>query len=289
MLNNRKILSINNVGKKYKTGKGIADISFDISEGTMVGVVGLNGAGKTTLLNCITGKFNVDMGSISYDFGEHVSTKFHAGLLDEMGIVMRDQGFPDHFTAIIINKIMRRIYKNWNERDFFSILSNFSIDINLKIKQYSTGMKSALALSIALSHQAQILILDEIMEGLDLIARKKVREYLFDFIDSGETTVLFTTHEMGELEKIADNIVLIHYGKVFLVSSKDDLRYQYRVFKVTKKQFSEINKDDILYFKNEDCFVSVVPKDTKKFSEKYKIDSSWDSIEKIFEILLEGE
>ncbi|MGL5259361.1 MAG: ABC transporter ATP-binding protein [Lachnospiraceae bacterium] len=288
-MDNDNILSVRNLCKKYQSGKGIDNITFEVAKGTMVGIVGLNGAGKTTLLSSIIGSLNKDSGSIIYRFGENEATDLQSNFLNEIGIVMREHGFPEHFTALSINKIMKRVYHNWDEEKYFSILSNFIIDRKMKIKQYSTGMKSALSLAIALSHCAKLLVLDEIMDGLDILARKKVRDYLFDFTETGECTVLFTTHELEELEKIADSIVLIHHGRIVINSNKDDFLYQYKIFKVTNKQFSQVEREDIICFRSEEYFVSVLPKDTKLFTEKYKIESSWDSIEKIFEILLEGD
>lgn len=283
------ILIVNKLCKKYKSGKGIEDITFNVAKGTMVGVVGLNGVGKTTLLSIIISAIEKDSGSIIYQFDKNEFTNLPADILNEVGIVMREQGFPDHFTASTINNIMKKVYRKWDSKNFFSMLSDFSLDAKKKINQYSAGMKSALSLAIALSHHARLLVLDEITEGLDILARNKVREYLFNFVEDGVGAVLFTTHELSELEKIADSIVLIHNGRTFINSSKDDFLYKYKLFKVTNKQFSQIDYEDIMYYKKEECFVTVLPKDIKMFVEKYSIESSWDSIEKIFEILLEEE
>lgn len=283
------ILKVADVSKRYKSGKGIENITFDVLKGTMLGVVGLNGAGKTTLLSSIVGIINIDEGEISYKFGDEMFSNLEANSLNDIGVVMRDEGFPDHFTAHIIDKIMNKSYKNWDSKKFFSIMSEFSIDFKKKIKQYSTGMRSILSLAIALSHNAKLLVLDEVTDGLDILARNKVRNQLFEFVEDGSRAVLFTTHIFEELEKMADIIVLINNGKVMINSSKDDLIHNNRVFKVTSNQLSKIEPEDILCIKEEGYFFSVLPKDSKLFVERYDIDLYWGSFDKIFEMLLDGE
>ena len=286
---NNSILKVCDLDKKYKSGKGIENISFEVPKGTIVGIVGLNGAGKTTLLSTIIGFIEKDKGSIKYQFDKENPIFLQPAILNQIGIVMREQGFPEHFTAVTISKIMRHIYTCWNDKRFFTILSEFSINPIIKIKQYSTGMKSVLSLAIALSHHVSLLVLDEALEGLDVLARKKIRDYLFEFVESGEHSVLFTTHELGEVEKIADRILLIDKGKILLDLDKDELRYQYKVFKVTSKQYENIDISDLIYAKKEEFFISVLPKDTKGFVQKYDIELCWDSVDKIFEMILEGE
>lgn len=283
------ILHISNLCKKYMSGKGIENINVELKKGMILGIVGLNGAGKTTLLSCITGCTNYDSGTIAYSFNDYREQKLRPEFLNEMGIVMREQGFPNHFNAIIINKIMKKVYKNWDEKMFFSILEEFLIDRKIKVKSFSTGMKSVLSFAVAISHHPQLLILDEIMDGLDVLARRKFRKYLFDFVEDTSKSVLFTTHEICELEKIADRLLLIDCGEIFLDLSKDDFLYRYKIFKMSNKQYSMIDKSDILYAKEEEYFVSILPFEAHMFKEKYKVDPMGNSLDKIFEILLEGK
>lgn len=285
---NDSIITVTNLSKIYGAGKGIKDISFQVQKGTIFGIAGLNGAGKTTLLSTIVGFLEKNSGSIEYNFMSHKEQNFHPQLLDQMGIVLREQGFPEHFTALMINNIMKSMYSSWNGAKFLAILNAFKINLKSKIKQYSTGMKSALSLAIALSHNSKLLVLDEAMDGLDVLARNKVRGYLKEFIKSGNCSVIFTTHEIEEVEKLADCILLIDNGRVLLNLSKEKMRKKYNVVSVDYEQYASVDKNDIIYAKKDESSILVLPKELDKFKYKYKIEASIDSMEKVFEMILEG-
>lgn len=283
------ILVVSGLSKLFKSGKGVKEISFKIEKGEIFGIVGLNGAGKTTLLSTIIGFTKRDQGSIIYRIDGNNIDCFSPYMLNRIGIIVREQGFPDHFTASTVNKIMSHTYNFWNKKQFFSILEEFNIDTELKIKKYSTGMKSALAFAIALSHDSELLVLDEAMDGLDVLARKKARNYIKEFVKSGERSVIFTTHEIEEVEKLAGKILMIHSGNVLLNISKNELKEHYKIFKVTKEQYSNISTNDILYAKEDDGMYYILPNNVLEFIDQYKINTYSNSMEKTFEILLEGK
>ena len=285
----KNALTVRNLSKTYDTGKGARNISFELSKGTIMGIIGLNGAGKTTLLNCITGFLKPDTGEIEYDFNGEQFNKATPALLDHLGLVLSDYGYPDHFTAKIISRIMSSTYKNWDKNRFFEILERLDLDKNLKTAKYSTGMKTKLAIAIALSHNAKILILDEATRGLDVKASSKVRELLYDHVSNGENSIILTSHIMGEIERMSDTIMLIEDGNMQFISDKDDLLYQHKIFQVTSSQLADIDKGDISKIKRDDHTICIIAKDSKEFIEKYKIEATSSSLERVIEIILEGE
>ncbi|MCL2215857.1 MAG: ABC transporter ATP-binding protein [Defluviitaleaceae bacterium] len=282
-------LEVRNLTKVYNTGKGIRDISFELSKGTILGIIGLNGAGKTTMLNCLTGFLKYDSGEIQYDFNGERYNKATPTLLDNLGIVSSEYGYPDHFTAKTISHIMSSTYRAWDKKRFFEILAHLDLDKSLKTGKYSSGMKTKLAIAIALSHNAKILILDEATRGLDVKASSRVRELLYAHVSNGENSIILTSHIMGEIERMSDTVMLIEDGCVQFINNKDDLLYQHKIFQITSSQLMEMDKKEINKVKREDHALYVIAKDPKAFGDKYKLEAVSSSLDRVIEIILEGD
>jgi len=283
------ILKVTNLTKVYDTGRGIRNISFELKPGTILGVIGLNGAGKSTLISCLTGFLKWDSGQIEYNFKGTKHNKIKPVLLNDLGIVSSDYGFPGHFTAKIISKIMSYTYKNWDVAKFQETLARLELDYKLKTSKYSTGMKTKLAIAIALSHNAKVLVLDEATRGLDVKASSKVRALLHAHVESGENSIILTSHIMGEIERLSDEIMLIEDGDVQFNSNKDDLLHQHQIFAVTSRQLDSIDRSDISKIRKDDHTIYVIAKNPREFHKKYKIESIHSTLERVVELLLEGE
>jgi len=285
----QNLLKVTNLTKVYNTGRGIRGINFELKPGTILGIIGLNGAGKSTLISCLTGFLKWDSGQIEYNFKGKKHNKIRPVLLNDLGIVSSDYGFPGHFTAKIISRIMSFTYKNWDAAKFQQILAHLDLDFKLKTSKYSTGMKTKLAIAIALSHNAKILVLDEATRGLDVKASGKVRTLLHAHVESGENSIILTSHIMGEIERLSDEIMLIEDGDIQFNSNKDDLMHQHQIFPVTSKQLDSIERDDIAKIRREDHIIYVIAKNPKDFYAKYNIESIHSTLERVVELLLEGE
>jgi len=283
------LLTVNNLTKIYGSGRGVRNVSFELQKGRILGIVGLNGAGKTTLLSCLTGFMEWDSGDISYNFNNNMQDRVNGKVLEDLGIVASEYGFPSNFDIKTIAHIMNSVYKNWDNKRFNTIVKTLSLDPNLKIKNYSTGMKTAMAIAIALSHDAKILILDEATRGLDIKASAKVRDLLYDHVADGENSIILTSHIMGEIERMSDSILLIDNGDVIFNYDKDDLLYKYRVFQMVKQHFKKIDRNDVLKMKQDDFYVRLIAVDSRKFTEKYEVESKEVPIETIIELFLDGD
>lgn len=286
-MNSNIILSVQKLNKKYISGAGIKNINFDIEAGTIVRIIGLNGAGKTTLFSCITDVEKKDSGNVLFQ-GEQIGNKGHE-IFQDIGIVTSEQGYPEDFTADRISKIMRGVYKNWNNRIFKQILKDFEVNMKEKIGNYSTGMKSKLSIALSLSHEPKMLILDEPTNGLDVLARKHVCKYLYEFVQHNNNAILLSSHIITDIEKIADRIILIHQGEIILDCIKDDLLYKYGTYHITSKQFEDIDKALILRYKKQEMFTKILVENKNEVEKKYGIERDIISIESIVELFLEGE
>ncbi|MFA6956977.1 MAG: ATP-binding cassette domain-containing protein [Thermoanaerobaculia bacterium] len=216
------ILSIRGVRKWFGDVKAVNGISFDVRKGTITGLLGRNGAGKTTTIRMITGIFMPDEGSIDWRGSASSSFRDEVGYLPEERGLYRQMKVTEHllFLAEIkgrppaavkprAEEWLRR-FDLWDKRDS-------------KVEELSKGNQQKVQLIGTLLHEPELIILDEPMSGLDPVNVKLVRDLLKELRDQGRT-ILLSTHMMGEAEKMADDIVLVHGGEVVLSGSLDDVR-----------------------------------------------------------------
>lgn len=169
--NTNYAIEIENVSKRYD-GFLLDKISFKVPSGCVMGFVGENGAGKTTTIKAILDLLYPDEGSIRIwgNLSRNLSRKMKA----QIGVVFDGSNLHDSLTADNINKIMMNIYPNWDRVVYYNYLNKFKLPTNKKIKDFSRGMKMKLSISIALSHNAKLLVLDEATSGLDPMVRDEI-------------------------------------------------------------------------------------------------------------------
>lgn len=258
-------IKIENLSKKYEDFE-LKDVSFNVPCGSIVGLIGENGAGKSTTIKAILDLTEKESGVVEI-LG---SATLDKETKEHIGVVFEGNNFPEELNAKELNNVLKNIYKYWNEEKFYGLLYDFKLPIQKKIKDYSRGMKMKLAILVALSHGTKLLILDEATNGLDPIIREEILDILLDFIQDETHTVLFSSHITSDLEKIADYIVFIKNGTVFLNASKDELIYEYGILKCKKEDFDKIDKEDIItYIKRENIY-EILIYDKKEKKNKYK-------------------
>ena len=236
-------LEIESLTKKYKNF-ALDGVSFIIPEGTIMGLIGENGAGKSTIINLITGAAVKDSGKI--DIYGKPSDKLTKDEKAEIGTVISGCGFPEELNAVDVNSIMKSVYRQWDSKKFFDYIERFSLYKKSRIKTYSTGMKVKLEIAIALSHNAKLLILDEVTNGLDPSARMEILDMLLDFIQDEKRAVLISSHIIGDLEKICDYITFIHKGKIVFSENKDDILDKYAVINVDGQKMKELDEKAVI-------------------------------------------
>lgn len=150
-----------------------------------------------------------------------------------------------------------------------SLLKKFSLPADKQIKQFSKGMKMKLAITVALSHNSKLLILDEATSGLDPVIRDDILDMLLDFVQDEEHSILVSSHITSDLEKIADYIVFIHEGKVVFFKPKDELTEQYGIIKCGAAQFDALDKSDIIVYRKMDYEWQILVSDREEMQRKY--------------------
>lgn len=231
-------VEIKNVTQKFKTFT-LDNISFNLPQGSIVGLVGENGAGKSTLIKLIMNAMNRDEGEITVLGCDNKSREF-VNVKQDIGVVLDEAFFPEMITIKQINKIMKYTYINWNEKVFFDYIDKFNLRSKKKFKDFSRGMKMKLAIAAALSHNPKLLILDEATSGLDPMVRDEILDVFNDFTRDETHSILISSHIVSDLEKICDYIAFIHKGRLVMCEEKDKLLEEYAIIKMSKDDFSAI-------------------------------------------------
>lgn len=236
-------LEIKNLSKSYKDFQ-LKDVSFNLSYGSILGLIGENGAGKSTTIRCILDMVTRDSGEI-FILGKNNKEDIK-NIKEEIGIVFDEVGIPEEMNIVQVNKIMKNIFSNWDQGKFENYLVQFNLPLNKKFKEFSKGMKMKLGIAIALSHNPKLLLLDEATSGLDPLIRAEVLDVFEEFVRDGKHAVLISSHIVSDLEKICDKIVFIHQGNLILDESKQFLIDNYKLILCNEEELKNINSDAII-------------------------------------------
>lgn len=280
-------LEVRNLRKDY--GDFVLDkLSFTLPRGVIMGLIGENGAGKSTTINCILNEIQKDAGEILIFDKDNIDDEKE--IKSKLGVVFDENHFPDIFTPLEIGKFMAGIYSGWEWPTYRQFLEKFELPKGKKIKDFSKGMKVKLAFAVALSHNAELLILDEATSGLDPIIRDDVLDMLIDFVQDESHSVLVSSHITSDLEKVADYITFIHKGKLIFSHDKDDLVDNYGIVNCGAAVFDVLDKTMVVAYRKEDYQYKVLVRDRNRASKNYpKAIVSPATIEEIMLFYVKGE
>lgn len=266
----KNILEVKKLCKTFQQNEfSLNDISFTLPHGAIMGFVGGNGAGKTTTIGCILGVLKKDSGAIKL-FGREINgNDMDVDIKEQIGVAYDASNFSGDLTPQRLSLIMQGIYRQWDNDIYLQYLSKFRLPIKQKISTFSKGMTMKLALAVAISHSAKLLVFDEITSGLDPIARDEVLDIFLDFVQDESRSILISSHITSDLEKVADYITFIHDGEVLLSASIDDLRYKYGIVRCRLEQFERMHQEDIVAYIKKDYQIDVLVSDRDYILEKY--------------------
>ena len=280
-------IKVKNLNKKYE-GFELKNISFEIPEGSIVGLIGENGAGKTTTIKSILNIIKSE-GEIQV-FGKNIKQN-EKEIKSKLGVVLDDSFLSEYLTTKKINSIMKNLYNTWDKKLFENYIKIFKLPENKMIKDFSSGMKMKLKIATAISHKPQILILDEPTSGLDPIVRNEILDIFRQFIAEDEKrSILISTHITTDLEHISDYIMFIKNGEITLNLPTSEILENYGIIKCDEKDFSKIAKEDYEYYRKEKYQYEVLVNNKKMIKSKYGISTiDKASIEDIMLFYIKGE
>ncbi len=210
-------LSVQGITKQYSSFT-LRDITFSLSQGRIMGLIGKNGAGKTTTLKSMLNLVRPDSGMIEM-FGRSFMEN-EEGCKQNLGVVLGEIDFYKHKKLAVITEVTKRFYRDWDEEAYQKYLEVFALNPQKRVKELSSGMKVKYMLTLALSHHARLLILDEPTSGLDPVSRDDLLVLFRQLVKDGERSILFSTHIISDLEKCADDITYIKDGKLLKSAEK---------------------------------------------------------------------
>ena len=215
------IIEVSHLSKAYKNVKALDDFSFKLEKGHIGGFVGPNGAGKTTTIKILLGLLFKDSGTVKLFSSENYDT---VSVRKKIGFVPEEFSLYEYMSGMELLGFNASLYGAFNTEIIAALQRLFSLPLSRKISSYSKGMKKLLSLYLAVSVNPELLILDEPTGGLDPIFRDRFLSFLVDFISEHETTVLFSSHILSEVEKVADYAISINKGKCIIQDDIDSLK-----------------------------------------------------------------
>ena len=215
------MIEVNNLVKTFDGFRALDGVTLKVENGSVYGLMGPNGAGKSTLIRHLLGVYRQDEGEVKYD-GEKV--------WENVGVKSRIASIPDDWfyfgqaTVKDMCDIYKGMYKTFSVERFKSLKDAFGIDENKTIKYLSKGMQKQVAFWLTLSTMSDYFILDEPVDGLDPVMRRRVWSLIMDDVSSRGTTVLVSSHNLRELEDVCDHVGIMNHGKVVLERSLSELQ-----------------------------------------------------------------
>lgn len=260
------MIKMQNVRKKY--GDFEFDMSMEIPEGRITGLVGKNGAGKSTAIKLMLGLTKPDSGNISVlgSDGKELSP----AVKQKIGVSLAESGFNSQLSIEDMKQILSKMYREFDRQLFTKQCEKMKLPEKKKMKDFSTGMKAKLKVLTALTHNADLLILDEPTAGLDIEARNEILDLLREYVTHNEkSSILITSHIATDLESLCDDIYLIHDGKMIIHEDTDVILEQYGVLKVSEEQYEKLDQKAILKSRRESYGYACFTSDRKFYQENY--------------------
>lgn len=214
-------IMLDHVSKRFGGRPVVDDLSFRVRRGTTLGLIGLNGAGKTTAIRLIVGLLGPDVGRIEVDGIRHEQDR--AGIKARIGYV---PDRPNVYPWMRVEEVIafaRSFHPRWNDQRCRELVRMFRLDLNRRAGQLSKGQAAQLSLLLAIAHDPPVLVLDEPTNGLDPIVRDEFLENVLATTGAQEQTVLFSSHALDEVHRLADSVAFLHEGRLLLHGGIDDL------------------------------------------------------------------
>ena len=260
------MISVQNLTKHY--GDFSLNVSLELPDGRITGLVGKHGAGKSTVIKSILGLITPDGGRVEV-FGKPARNLTPEDKQD-IGAALSDSGFSGYLTVSDCGKILEKLYRRFDRKRFLALCGRYGLPENKQIQKFSTGMKAKLRVLVALSHGAKLLIMDEPTAGMDVEARNEILDIIRSYLAEAEDrSVLITSHIATDLEGLCDDIYLIHGGKILLHEDTDVILSDYAVLKVAESDFAGLDKTYILAQRQEPYGMRCLTNQKQFFMENY--------------------
>jgi ABC-2 type transport system ATP-binding protein len=220
------IIDIHGVTRRFGATVALDNVSLRVPRGCVFGLIGVNGSGKTTLLKHVLGLLRAQTGSVRVFERDPVAEP--VGVLSRIGYLSEENDLPPWMTVAELIRYTRAFYPSWNDEDAEKMRRQFGLETNARIDTLSKGQKARAGLLAAMSYRPDLLVLDEPASGLDPLVRRDILGAIVRTIADEGRTVLFSSHLLDELERVADYVAMIDRGRIVFSTALDDLQANHR-------------------------------------------------------------
>src|SRR6266478_1624949 len=213
---------IENLLRRFGRKVALDSVTLTVPRGCVFGLVGENGAGKTTLIKTILGLLKPDAGSVRV-FGLD-PVRQPAEVLGRIGFLSEDRDLPSWMRVRELLRYLQPFYRQWDSSYANELLGRFELEPEARIKNLSRGQTAKVGLLAALAHRPELLLLDEPSSGLDPVVRRDILEAIIRTVSQEGRTVVFSSHLLDEVERVSDEVAMLHAGKVLWCGPLDEIK-----------------------------------------------------------------
>ncbi|EAG2314121.1 ABC transporter ATP-binding protein [Listeria monocytogenes] len=288
-------MKIRNLTKKMDDNLVLKDVSFDLKAGEVTALIGRNGVGKTTLFSTMMGIYLPDEGDV---FLDEKSIFKHPEVKQQLFFLEDNMNHFNTYSVQTVVKIYRQIYPTFDEAFFSELMQQFELPMKAKLMSFSKGRKALFFIILAFSINVQFLLLDEPMDGLDIIIKKQILAIIKDTVKKRGTSVVIASHRLEELEAIADRIIVLKGASVEFDYYLEDMRtdaVKIQVAFKTKKIPDFVKNNAQLLYRNGRIYTLLVTENASSFlaelrlEEPVLLEEMSISIEDIFTVHLAND
>ncbi|AOT70722.1 ABC transporter ATP-binding protein [Geosporobacter ferrireducens] len=258
------MIEVKELTKHFGEFKALDSLNLHVKEGSVYGLLGPNGAGKTTLIKHLIGIYQQDSGTVLVQ-GKPVYE--NPDIKSSIGYISDDLYFFSQYTIDDMAKFYASIYPNWSWERYELLKQVFPINSNRRITRLSKGMQKQVAFWLSICTIPQLMILDEPVDGLDPVMRKKVWNLLLQDVAEQQTTVLVSSHNLRELEDVCDHVGILHNGKIVVERELDNVKSDIHKLQIAfssevPKEF--LSKEEVLHSSQNGSVLLLIVKGNKE-------------------------
>jgi len=228
------IIEISQLRKSYRHTLAVDGLNLAVPEGAVTAFLGPNGAGKTTTIKCLLNMLTPDDGTVTV-LGED-SRRMGADIFRHIGYVSENQELPLWMTVRQFLDYCRPMYPSWDAAFAAKLLKEFDLPLRAKLKALSRGMKMKAALLSSLAYRPKLVVLDEPFSGLDPLVRDEFIRGMLELTENEGWSVFVSSHDIAEVERLADRVAIIDRGRIKLDEDSDSLRARFRSVEIVLAQ-----------------------------------------------------
>jgi ABC-2 type transport system ATP-binding protein len=220
------VIEIHGLTRSFGRQPALADVELMVPRGGVFGLIGANGAGKTTLIKHVLGLLKAQTGSVRVFGLDPVHDP--VGVLSKIGYLSEDRDLPDWMRIEELMRYTQAFYPDWDQKFADELCERFELLPSQRIKTLSRGQRARAGLLVALAHRPELLLLDEPSSGLDPVVRRDILAAIIRTVADEGRTVLFSSHLLDEVSRVADRLAMVHQGRIVLNGTLDDVQRSHR-------------------------------------------------------------